>query len=42
VEPFISSQAAGLAILIFFSTLGFLLGYVWTMIYFRYPVGVIP
>jgi hypothetical protein len=39
VEPLISGQAAGLAILIFYSTLGFLLGYVWTMIYFRYLVG---
>jgi tetratricopeptide (TPR) repeat protein len=28
-------QAVGLAILIFYSTLGFLLGYVWTMIYFQ-------
>ena len=32
---FISAQAAGLAILVFYSTLGFLLGYVWTMIYFQ-------
>ncbi|MGO9316698.1 MAG: tetratricopeptide repeat protein [Terracidiphilus sp.] len=28
-------QATGLAILIFYSTLGFLMGYVWTMIYFQ-------
>jgi len=28
-------QAAGLAILIFYFTLGFLLGYVWTMVYFQ-------
>ncbi|MGB7546167.1 MAG: hypothetical protein WBM14_00325 [Terracidiphilus sp.] len=34
-EPLISGQAAGLAILIFYFTLGFLLGYVWTMIYFQ-------
>jgi hypothetical protein len=34
-EPLISGQAAGLAILIFYFPLGFLLGYVWTMIYLR-------
>jgi hypothetical protein len=34
-ESLISGQAAGLAILIFYSTLGFLRGYVWTMIYFQ-------
>ena len=30
-----SGQAVGLAIIIFFCALGFLLGYVWTMLYFR-------
>jgi len=34
-ESLISGQAAGLAILIFYFPLGFLLGYVWTMIYLR-------
>jgi hypothetical protein len=34
-EPYLSSQAACLAIIIFFFTLGFLLGYVWTMIFFQ-------
>jgi tetratricopeptide (TPR) repeat protein len=34
-ESLFSGQAAGLAILIFYSSLGFLLGYVWTMIYFQ-------
>ncbi|MGD0942172.1 MAG: hypothetical protein ABR905_20965 [Terracidiphilus sp.] len=34
-ESLVSGQAAGLAILIFYSTLGFLRGYVWTMIYFQ-------
>jgi hypothetical protein len=33
-EPLIAGQAAGLAILIFFSSLGFLVGFVWTMVYF--------
>lgn len=35
VESLASGQAAGLAILIFYFALGFLLGYVWTMIYFQ-------
>jgi hypothetical protein len=30
-----SGQAAGLAIIVFYCALGFLLGYVWTMLYFR-------
>lgn len=34
-ESLICGQAAGLAILIFYFTLGFLRGYVWTMIYFQ-------
>ncbi|MGD0519963.1 MAG: hypothetical protein ABSA48_01790 [Terracidiphilus sp.] len=34
-ESLISGQAAGLAIVIFYFALGFLLGYVWTMIYFQ-------
>ena len=34
-ESLTSGQAAGLAILLFYSTLGFLRGYVWTMIYFQ-------
>jgi tetratricopeptide (TPR) repeat protein len=34
-EPLVGGQAAGLAILIFYFTLGFLVGYVWTMIYFQ-------
>ncbi|MGD0548544.1 MAG: hypothetical protein ABR991_12045, partial [Terracidiphilus sp.] len=34
-EPLIGGQAAGLAILIFYFTLGFLLGYVWTGIFFQ-------
>lgn len=34
VDSIISGQTAGLAILIFYVTLGFLLGYVWTVIYF--------
>jgi hypothetical protein len=34
-ESLISGQAVGLAILIFYFALGFLFGYVWTMIYFQ-------
>jgi hypothetical protein len=34
-EPLIGGQAVGLAILIFYFTLGFLLGYVWTTIDFK-------
>ncbi len=34
-ESFISGQAAGLAILIFYLTMGFLFGYVWTTICFK-------
>jgi hypothetical protein len=34
-ESLIIGQAAGLAILFFYFTLGFLLGYVWTMVYFQ-------
>jgi len=34
-ESLASGQAAGLAIVIFYFALGFLLGYVWTMIYFQ-------
>lgn len=34
-EPLICGQVAGLAILIFYFALGFLRGYVWTMIYFQ-------
>jgi tetratricopeptide (TPR) repeat protein len=34
-ESIAGGQAVGLAILIFYSALGFLLGYVWTMIYFQ-------
>jgi hypothetical protein len=34
-ESIIIGQAAGLAIIIFYFTLGFLLGYVWTVIYFK-------
>lgn len=35
VESLASGQAAGLAILIFYFILGFLLGYVWTVIFFQ-------
>lgn len=35
LEPILVGQTAGLAILIFYFTLGFLLGSVWTMIYFQ-------
>lgn len=34
-DPQLIGQAAGLAIILFYTTLGFLLGYVWTMIYFQ-------
>lgn len=34
-EPLMVGQAAGLAILIFYFALGFLLGCVWTMVYFK-------
>ena len=34
-ESLVSGQAAGLAIVIFYFALGFLMGYVWTMIFFR-------
>jgi len=36
--PLMGAQAAGLAILIFFFTLGFLAGYVWTVIYFQFDL----
>lgn len=35
----ISGQAAGLAIIVFYFTLGFLFGYVWTRLYFQRDLG---